>query len=82
VAANTSAIARDASLKAGATVKDSTGAEVGRISKVTKGKTAADTMVTLSANGKTVSVPASSLSLSGGSLVSAEAKADVWDANK
>jgi hypothetical protein len=80
VAANTSAVASDADLKTGATVKDPTGAEVGRISKVTKGETG--TMVTLSAKGKMVTVPASSLSLSGGSLVSTDAKADIWDAEK
>ncbi|WP_332766591.1 hypothetical protein [Phenylobacterium sp.] len=74
-AANTSAT--EADLKTGATVTDSTGAEIGKISKVTK-KADGKAQVTLSANGKTVSVPASSLSVSGGALVSSASKADIW----
>lgn len=75
-ATNTSATAAD--LRTGATVRDSAGADVGRISKVTKGKTDAETMVTLSSGGKTVTVPASSLSLSAGALVTGQTKADIW----
>ena len=52
------------------------GAELGAISKVAK--VGGDTMVTLKANGKTKTVPASSLSLSGGALVSSQTKADLW----
>jgi hypothetical protein len=75
-ATNTAAMASD--LKMGAAVTDTTGAELGTISKVTKGKTDAETMVTLKANGKTKTVPASSLGLSGGALVSSRSKADIW----
>jgi hypothetical protein len=76
VAANTAATASD--LKMGAVVTDASGAELGAISKVTKGKTDAETMVTLKANGKTKTVPAASLGLSGGALVSSKSKADIW----
>jgi hypothetical protein len=75
-ATNTAATASD--LKLGAAITDATGAELGTISKVTKGKTDAETMVTLKANGKTKTVPASSLGLSGGALVSSQSKADIW----
>ena len=75
-AANTAATASD--LKLGATVTDTAGAELGTISKVSKGKTDAETMVTLKANGKTKTVPASVLGLSGGALVSSKSKADIW----
>ena len=74
-AANTAATATD--LKVGAAVSDSAGASVGTISKVGKGS-GGDTMVTLKADGKTKTVPASSLSLSGGSLVSSQTTADIW----
>lgn len=76
VATNTAASATD--LKLGATVSDSTGANAGVISKVTKDKTSGDTMVTLSAKGKTKTVPAASLSLSGGALTSSQTSADIW----
>jgi hypothetical protein len=79
-AANTSATVSD--LKTGATVSDSAGMSLGKISKVTKGKTSADTMVTLSADGKTKTVPASSLSMSGGALVSTASRTDVWGNQK
>lgn len=75
-AMNTAATVSD--LKMGAAVTDATGAELGTISKVTKGKTDAETMVTLKANGKTKTVPASALGLSGGALVSNKSKADIW----
>ncbi|HEX5377199.1 MAG TPA: hypothetical protein VFW47_01420 [Phenylobacterium sp.] len=75
-AANTAATADD--LKIGAAISDSTGAELGTISKVTRGKTSADTMVTLKAGAKSKTIPASSLSLSGGVLTSSQAKADIW----
>lgn len=75
-AANTAATASD--FKMGASVTDASGAELGTISKVTKGKTDAETMVTLKANGKTKTVPASTLGLSGGALVSSQSKADIW----
>lgn len=75
-ATNTAATASD--LKLGATVTDTAGAELGVISKVSKGKTDAETMVTLKANGKTKTVPASALGLSGGALVSNKSKADIW----
>ncbi len=76
VAANTSA--SEADLMVGAPVTDSTGAPIGTISKVTKGKTSAETSVTLSADGKTAMLPVSSLTLSGGNLVSTQTKASVW----
>ena len=75
MAANTSAT--EADLKTGAAVTDSTGADIGKISKVTK-KADGKAQVTLSANGKTASVPASSLSVSGGALVSSASKAEIW----
>lgn len=75
-ATNTSAT--EADLTVGAPVADSTGAPIGTISKVNKGKTAADTSVTLSADGKTATMPASSLSISGGNLISTQSKASVW----
>lgn len=74
-ATNTAATATD--LKVGATVADSAGADVGTIAKVAKGKDG-DTMVTLKAGGKSKTIPASSLSLAGGSLVSSQTKADIW----
>lgn len=73
-AVNTAATATD--LKVGALVTDSAGAELGAISKVAK--VGGDTMVTLKANGKTKTVSASSISLSGGALVSSQTKADLW----
>ncbi|WP_309643219.1 hypothetical protein [Phenylobacterium sp.] len=79
MAANVSAT--EADLKTGATVTDATGAEIGKISKVTK-KADGGHQVTLSANGKTVAVPATSLSISGGALVSSESKTDIWGAPK
>jgi hypothetical protein len=75
-ATNTAATASD--LKTGAAVTDASGAELGTISKITKGKTDAETMVTLKANGKTKTVPAAILGLSGGALVSSKSKADIW----
>lgn len=75
-ATNTAATASD--LKTGATVTDASGVELGTISKVAMGKTGAETMVTLKANGKTKTVPASILGLSGGALVSSKSKADIW----
>ncbi|CAN5453152.1 hypothetical protein BH10PSE5_BH10PSE5_36540 [soil metagenome] len=75
-ATNTSA--SEADLPVGAPVTDSTGAPIGTISKVTKGKTSAETSVTLSAGGKSAMLPASSLSLSGGNLVSTQTKASIW----
>lgn len=75
-ATNTSA--SEADLTVGAPVTDSTGAPIGTISKVTKGKTSAETSVTLSAGGKSAMLPASSLSLSGGNLVSTQTKASIW----
>ncbi len=75
-ATNTAATASD--LKLGATVTDTAGAELGVISKISKGKTDAETMVTLKANGKTKTIPASALGLSGGALVSNKSKADIW----
>jgi hypothetical protein len=74
VAADTSANVSDADLAIGASVKDSAGMEIGKISKI--GKSAGQTIVTLSANGKTTEVPASSLMKSGGVLVSSEVTAE------
>lgn len=76
VAADTAANVSDADLMIGGSVKDSAGMEIGKISKI--GKSAGQTVVTLSANGKTAQVPASSLTKSGGALVSSESKAQVW----
>jgi hypothetical protein len=64
----------DADLAIGASVKDSSGMEIGKISKI--GKSGGQTIVTLSANGKTTEVPASSLMKSGGVLVSSEVTAE------
>ncbi len=75
-ATNTSAT--EADLTVGAPVTDSTGAPIGTISKVSKGKTSVETSVTLSAGGKTAKLPASSLSLSGGNLISTQTKASIW----
>lgn len=74
VAADTAANVSDADLAIGASVKDSAGMEIGKISKI--GKSAGQTIVTLSANGKTTEVPASSLMKSGGVLVSSDASAE------
>lgn len=74
VAADTAANVSDADLAIGASVKDSAGMEIGKISKI--GKSAGQTIVTLSANGKTTEVPASSLMKSGGVLVSSEVNAE------
>ncbi len=76
VAADTAANVSDADLMIGGSVKDSAGMEIGKISKI--GKSAGQTVVTLSAKGKTAQVPASSLTKSGGALVSSESKAQVW----
>ena len=76
VATDTSA--SEADLTVGAPVTDSTGAPLGTISKVTRGNTAADAMVTLSAGGKTTNVQGSSLAISGGNLISTQTKASVW----
>lgn len=45
---------------------------------MTKLQTSADTYVTLSADGKTAKLPASSLTLSGGNLISTQTKASIW----
>ena len=66
----------DTDLAIGGTVKDSAGMDIGKISKI--GKSGGQTIVTLSSNGKTAQVPASSLMKSGGALVSSESKAQVW----
>ena len=67
-----------ADLTVGAPVTASTGAPIGTISKVTKLQTSADTYVTLSADSKTAKLPASSLMLSGGNLISTQTKASIW----
>ena len=67
---NTAATTSD--LRAGSRVKDGAGAEVGRVVKVEGG------MVTLSSQGKTTTVPMSSLSTSGSDIVSSSSRADVW----
>ena len=67
---NTAATTSD--LRAGSRVKDAAGAEVGRVVKV-EGE-----MVTLSSQGKTTTVPMSSLSTSGSDIVSSSSRADVW----
>ncbi len=69
-AVNTAATTSD--LRAGSRVKDAAGAEVGRVVKV-EGE-----MVTLSSQGKTTTVPMSSLSTSGSDIVSSSSRADVW----
>ena len=69
-AVNTAATTSD--LRAGSRVKDGAGAEVGRVVKVEGG------MVTLSSQGKTTTVPMSSLSTSGSDIVSSSSRADVW----
>jgi hypothetical protein len=76
VAADTAARVSETDLAIGGTVKDSAGMDIGKISKI--GKSGGQTIVTLSANGKTAEVPASSLMKSGGALVSSESKAQVW----
>jgi hypothetical protein len=74
-AKDTAANVSDADLAIGASVKDSAGMELGKISKISK--SAGQTVVTLSANGQTTQVPASSLMKSGGVLVSSDNKAEV-----
>ena len=69
-AVNTAATTSD--LRAGSRVKDAAGAEVGRVVKV-EGE-----MVTLSSQGKTTTVPMSSLSTSGSDIISSSSRADVW----
>lgn len=69
-AVNTAATTSD--LRAGSRVKDGAGAEVGRVVKVEGG------MVTLSSQGKTTTVPMSSLSTSGSDIISSSSRADVW----
>lgn len=76
IAADTAANVSDADLRIGGSVKDSSGMEIGKISKI--GKSAGQTVVTLSAHGKTAQLPASSLMKSDGALVSSESKAQVW----
>lgn len=75
-AANTATAAAD--LKAGAKVTDTAGAEVGLVTKVNAGKDGAGATVTLSAGGKTVEVPAASISKTDDGLVSSRTKAEVW----
>lgn len=75
-AANVSAIATEADLRPGAAVKDETGADLGRITKIDK--IGGQTLVTLSSAGKTTTVPATSLSNSPTGLVSSAGKAEVW----
>ncbi|MFN3513268.1 MAG: hypothetical protein ACK41C_09500 [Phenylobacterium sp.] len=77
-AADTATAAADAQLTPGAVVRDSTGADVGRILHVTPGSAGAEGTVTLSADGRTVDVPASSLSASGDALVSSSTRAAIW----
>ena len=69
-AVNTAATTSD--LRAGSRVKDAAGAEVGRVVKVDGG------LVTLSSQGKTTTVPMSSLSTSGSDIISSSSRADVW----
>ena len=69
-AVNTAATTSD--LRAGSRVKDGAGAEVGRVVKVDGG------LVTLSSQGKTTTVPMSSLSTSGSDIISSSSRADVW----
>ena len=76
LAADTAARVADTDLAIGGTVKDSAGMDIGKISKI--GKSGGQTIVTLSSDGKTAQVPASSLMKSGGALVSSESKAQVW----
>lgn len=66
----------DADLKLGAAVMAVSGRRIGKIHKV--GKSAGQTMVTLTSGGKTVVVPASSLTKSGEILMTSESKAEVW----
>lgn len=69
-AVNTAATTSD--LRAGARVKDASGAEVGKVLKVD------GDMVTLSSQGRTTTVPMSSLSTSTSGIVSSSSRADVW----
>lgn len=66
----------DADLKPGTAVMDVSGKRIGKIHKV--GRSAGQTMVTLTSGGKTVVVPASSLTKSGEILMTSESKAEVW----
>ena len=70
-----------ADLTPGTPVMDAVGATLGEIGSVNPGATEADTMVMLTAHGRSVSVPASSLMRRGGVLVSSQTKADVWKPN-
>ena len=65
----------DSGLKAGMTVKDSSGAAVGKITKVGKSGGAAAALVEV--DGKTVVVMGSTLTVSGGSATSSQTKAEI-----
>src|SRR5262245_8445927 len=67
--------AAPAKLKTGMTVKDSAGATVGKIASVGDASDAS-AKVALDVDGKTVDVPASTLSVKGGSAVSSQTKAE------
>jgi hypothetical protein len=80
VPSDTATAVADAQVTPGAIVRDPTGAEVGRVLHVAPGTAGADATVTLSAEGRTVDVPASSLSASGDALVSSSTRAAIWGA--
>ena len=68
--------AAPAKLKTGMMVKDSAGATVGKIASVGDASDAS-AKVALEVDGKTVDVPASTLSIKGGSAVSTQTKAEI-----
>lgn len=81
-AADTSGVVGMADLQTGAAVRDASGAEIGTIAKVTPGAAGASAKVTLDVGGKMATVPASSLALSGGTLVSSKTKAQILAGDK
>jgi hypothetical protein len=81
-AVNTSGVVEMADLKTGALVRDSTGAEVGTISKVTPGAGGDAATVTLALGGKTTTTSAAALTTKGDALYTTKSKAEVWTANK
>ncbi len=76
-ATDTSGVIGMADLPTGAAVRDASGARIGTIAKVKEGKAGGAADVTLDVDGKMATVPASTLTLSGGALVSSKTKAEI-----
>lgn len=76
-ASDTSGVVAMADLRTGTPVRDATGAQIGKIAKVKPGAAGASAMVTLDVGGQMAVVPATSLALSDGALVSSKTKAEI-----